>query len=57
MSFINDQWNPGLKKMTYKCIEHIMKQNQLLHKDLWKPSKIKFTNRWDQFQKMFIFTN
>ena len=29
-----DQWNHGYKTMIYKCIQHIIKKNLLLLKDL-----------------------
>ena len=33
-NFTIDQLNHGQKKMTQKCIQHIMKENQLLLTDL-----------------------
>ena len=32
------------KKMTYKCIQYITKENILLLKDLLEPYRIKFIN-------------
>ena len=43
--------------MKQKCIWHIMKENLLLPKDSWEPSKIKSRNIWLQFQKMFMLIN
>ena len=43
--------------MKQKCIWHIMKENPLLPKDSWEPSKIKSRNIWLQFQKMFMLIN
>ena len=34
-----------------------MKENPLLPKDSWEPSKIKSRNIWLQFQKMFMLIN
>ena len=43
--------------MKQKCIWHIMKENPLLPKGSWEPSKIKSRNIWLQFQKMFMLIN
>ena len=37
MNLAIDQWNHGCRIMIYKCIQHTMKVNLLLLKDLLKP--------------------
>ena len=49
--FNNRPMKSLLKKVTQKCIQHIMKENPILLNDLLEPSKTKFVNTWLQYQK------
>ena len=40
-NFTIDQQNHGQKKMTQKCIQHMVKENLLLLKDFLEPERIK----------------
>ena len=46
-----------LEKMRKKCIQHIMKKNLLLLKDLLEHSRITFISICLQYQKMYILIN
>ena len=46
-----DQWNYGYKIKTQSCIQHIIKENLLLLKDVLDPQRTKFTIIWIQYQK------
>ena len=52
--FYNRSMKSWLEKMTWKCIQRIMRGNLLLLKDSLEPWKIKFINTWLQFQNVYL---
>ena len=49
----NKLFKKFLKKITLKCIQHTVKENLLLLKDLFGHWKTRFLSTWQLFQKMF----
>ena len=52
--FYNKLFKRFLKKITLKCIQHTIKENLLLLKDLLGLSKARFLSTRQLFQRMFI---
>ena len=48
------QWNHGCKVMAWEYIQHIVKENLLLPKDLLELWGIKSTNTWLKYQKICL---
>ena len=52
--FYNRSMKSWLEKMTWNCIQCIMRGNLLLLKDSLEPWEIKFINTWLQFQNVYL---
>ena len=53
-AFYNNSFKDFLKKITLSCIQHTMKENMLLLRDLLQRWKTKFLSTWQLFQKMLL---